>query len=378
MDSKFESENCGHEIIDSLYTHLRNGIFRTSLTDGILYANNALMDMHGYASLAEIQSIPHRALYVHGETYQYLMDKILKEKLIIDHRVLYKRKNGRQFWGLLTCKLLTRNGEPMLEGSIQDISELVKAEETLAETKRASEKLRLEFERFIYSASHDIRSPISSIQGLINIMKMEFQDMNAMNLVDLMSVSINRLDRFVKAIVTFAQNSKQEIKLTHIDFQEILDTVLNQLKQHLSFPKVSVFSEVDNRIPFFTDRFRLRIVLYNVLKNAFDYSDEKKSNPIIAIQIRTLPEKAVIEIVDNGIGIAPVHKEKVFSMFYRGSELSTGSGMGLYTAHDAVIRLGGTITLNSDYGIGTTIRIEFPNTDKGRLMIKKMSMKYRH
>jgi signal transduction histidine kinase len=248
-------------------------------------------------------------------------------------------------------------------------------EEQLREARLVAEKAQTELDRFIYSASHDIRSPISSIQGLINIMKIEFQDIHSTHLIDLMAVSISRLERFVLGLTTFAQNSKREVRVTEIDFERMVGVILNRLVDLPSFYKISVSSEIVEGASFFADRFRLRVALSAVIKNSFDFSDLRKANPFVSIKITTHAENAVIEILDNGVGIASTHQARVFEMFYRGSDLSTGSGIGLYTARDAVVRLGGNISLNSEYGIGTSVRIVIPNTIKGRLSVKKKSMK---
>jgi signal transduction histidine kinase len=363
------------EIFESLDNALTEGVFRSSPDWRILFANNAMIKMLGYESLEELKSDPNQLLFAGEETRKYLTDRLSAQGFIENYRILLLKKDHRNFWGWLTCLRVMRNGEEYFEGRIVNITDQVTIEEQLKEKTVQLEKKSMELDRFIYSASHDIRSPITSVLGLINIMKLELKDENSKKLLELMIVSMNRLERFVNSLVSFAKNSKKEIFCSNIDFSKALAYTLEKLIHHPNFNKVTVTNEISLSGIFFSDLFRIRLILYNVIKNAYDFCDSNKSNMMISIQIKTLPEKAIIEIFDNGIGIPAKHLEKVFDMFYRGTTTSNGSGIGLYTAREAAIKLGGFITINSEYGIGTSIRIELPNSIKGKLINKKEERK---
>lgn len=363
------------ETLESLDKVLTEGIFRSTPERGILFANNAIIKMFGYESLEELKSVPNHLLYADEEARKYLTDKLTAEGSIENHRVLFRRKDQRNFWGSLTCLRVLRYGLVCYEGRILDISDQITLEEQLTEKTVELEKKTMEFDRFIYSASHDIRSPITSILGLISIMKLELKDKDSKNLLELMTVSTKRLERFVNDLIAFAKNSKKEINDSSIDFDKTITCTLEKLIHHSFFNKVIVTNEINHSSIFFSDLFRLRLILNNVVKNALDFCDAHKSNRVISIQVTTHPEKAVIEVFDNGIGISTQHLEKVFDMFYRGTTASSGAGMGLYTAREAAIKLGGFITISSEYGIGTSVRIELPNSTKGKLINKRNFLK---
>lgn len=349
------------EITESLTGFIREGFFRVDAFGKIVFVNEALVYMLCYSSADELSAASLASLFADEEAYLFFTEKIKAESCIIEHRFLFRKKTGQNFWGVITSKQAMRNGELVTETRVYDISDLVKAEEALRVSETKAEKLMMELDRFIYSASHDIRSPVSSIQGLINVMKLELKDENYIKLIELMSVSVNRLDRFVSDLTSFAENSKKEVNTIRIDFEKLLISLLNKFKDHPCLAKVTVTSEMEVDTPFSSDLFRVRLILNNIIKNALDFCDHNKSNRIVSIQISTYSGKAIIEIFDNGVGIATPHLDKVFDMFYRASSSSKGSGIGLYTAREAAIVLGGGITLSSLYAIGTSVRIELPN-----------------
>ena len=280
------------ETLETLEDVLTEGIFRSTPDRGILFANSAIINMFGYQSLEELKSVSNNLLYADEEARKYLIGKLAAEGSLQNHRVLYRRKDHSNFWGSLTCKQVVRNGGVCYEGVVTDITETIRQEKQIQEKQDALEKLTMEMDRFIYSASHDIRSPISSIQGLINIMKLELKDANSKNLVELMAVSVNRLERFVNGLTAFARNAKKEINDNCIDFDKVITFTLEKLMHHPSFSKVIVTNEISRANTFYSDMFRVRLILNNVIKNAFDFCDQNKSNRAISIQITTLSEKS--------------------------------------------------------------------------------------
>jgi signal transduction histidine kinase len=116
------------------------------------------------------------------------------------------------------------------------------------------------------------------------------------------------------------------------------------------------------------------MMLSHLIKNSIDYCDHRKPDLFIKVLITCSEENAIIEIIDNGIGISKIHLEKVTEMFYRGTDRSRGSGLGLYLVNEAVLRLKGMLTIDSEPALGTMISIKIPNGTKGKLINKKRSL----
>jgi hypothetical protein len=120
-----------------------------------------------------------------------------------------------------------------------------------------------------------------------------------------------------------------------------------------------IFIEGDS--PFFSDQYRLSLILNNLISNAIKYSDSSKETSFIHITIKLLPDKVYLTFRDNGIGIEADYIKKVFNMFFRATEKNEGAGLGLYIVKEAVEKLGGSIDLESQTGKGTVFKIQLPN-----------------
>jgi signal transduction histidine kinase len=110
-----------------------------------------------------------------------------------------------------------------------------------------------------------------------------------------------------------------------------------------------------------TDFDRLSIIFRNILANAFQYFDKTKKHSTLLITAEINSQLATISFRDNGIGIDPAFHDRVFEMFFRASDTSNGSGLGLYVAKNTVEKLGGKIHMTSKLGVGTEVILQVPN-----------------
>src|SRR5690606_26696714 len=127
------------------------------------------------------------------------------------------------------------------------------------------------------------------------------------------------------------------------------------------YERISKEISIDGQNQFYSDRYRLSLILNNLISNAIKYADSSKDVSFIKISIRLHPEKALLVFRDNGIGIENNYMQKVFNMFFRATSTNDGAGLGLYIVKEAVEKLGGSIELESEMGSGTQFRIELPN-----------------
>ncbi|MDQ3190444.1 MAG: PAS domain-containing sensor histidine kinase [Bacteroidota bacterium] len=242
-----------------------------------------------------------------------------------------------------------------------DISEKKQAEKQLLDYNYELEKTNSELDHFVYSISHDLRAPLTNIMGLLNIIGME-KDLDQQKiLIDKARNAINKLDDFIKIILDYSWNTRLEIKFTHIDFEELIAEAWENYSYLEGTKKIKLDIRLQQEVPFISDKGRISIILNNVISNALIYCNPAEINSCIEIEIIVDNEFAHIVINDNGIGIEKKHHKKVFEMFFRASQVSSGSGLGLYIVKDVVAKLGGNIKLKSELDKGTAILIDLPN-----------------
>lgn len=260
--------------------------------------------------------------------------------------------------------ILDEKGEvKKMLGTSQDISNIKKIELKLLEQNLALKKANTELDRFVYSASHDLRAPLKSMLGLTDLLQLESnpEDSDQSMLIDMIKKSVLKLDDFIEDILDYSRNARVEFHFTELNFEEIIEDIRGNHKFMDGAKDVVINLDVQLDAVFVSDIGRVKIILNNLISNAVKYQNNKNNDSFVLIKIRCDQTKATIEVTDNGIGIASNDHEEIFKMFHRATNLSTGSGLGLYIVNEALEKLGGTIKLESELGKGATFSLTIPN-----------------
>jgi len=239
-----------------------------------------------------------------------------------------------------------------------------KRQETLLELKQKNNELELannELDHFVYSASHDLKAPLSSILGLINLAKYEVKDEHVMDYFIRIENRIERLTNFIKEVIEISRNARTEIKVESIEIEDFVDDIIENNNYIEGMEKIDFIKDIKAGSIVFSDKARLEVILNNLISNAIKYSDPKKSKSTVKIKVSHENKYFKIEIIDNGIGIPNNQLEKVFDMFYRGEDSKEGSGLGLYIVKNMLTKLDGEFEIKSQIDKGTTITLKLPN-----------------
>lgn len=235
-----------------------------------------------------------------------------------------------------------------------------KAGELLASNEELR-KANAELDRFVYSVSHDLRAPIASVLGLIDIAKKEPDEAQRLRYLSLMQESLLRLDSFIHDIIDYSRNNRLESIPESIDMETLTEEVAGSLRYIPEAYNINLIKDFSLEAPFFTDRQRLKVILTNLVSNAVRYHNPRRSNSFIRLSLQADAQRALLVIEDNGIGIEEQYLPRIFDMFFRAHSDSKGSGLGLYIVKEMVKKLDGEIDVSSDFGQGTTFRITLPN-----------------
>jgi len=263
--------------------------------------------------------------------------------------------NGdRRFFDVTISNLLSNNRVNGLVVNLHDITERKHTEQKLL-------KANNELDHFIYKTSHDLRAPLLSAIGLVELADKD-PDRDKYDYLKMIKKSLLKLDDFIEDINSFYRNEKLAIKKERINLDEIVKEEISRLK---GVDEISRGIKIDYNITrvseFYSDEIRLKTVITNVLSNAIKYSDAAKSSSYINMDIQITPDTCIIQVEDNGIGIREEYLDNIFDIFYRADENAKGSGLGLYIVKDTVDKLNGQIEVRSEYGKGTAFTISIPN-----------------
>jgi len=277
-----------------------------------------------------------------------------KNKVDIHFEELFEATN--QWFEVHGC--MTREG---LLIYLRCISKRKHAEKKLQDKNEELLKINHELDNFVYRAAHDLRGPLASVLGLINITKIEASADKKVEYLDKMTGCINNLESVFDNIVHYSRNSSLFVQSNEINFDALFDEIFSQLHYIKGADNVTKNLVIKHNAPFHSDQSRIKDALQNIIINAIHYQKTNITNPFVKVNITTDYEKVRIVIEDNGNGIPKEHVSRIFNMFYRASEQSNGSGLGLYVVHEIIKKLGGTIQVKSQLKIGTTFTIDIPN-----------------
>lgn len=233
----------------------------------------------------------------------------------------------------------------------------------ITERRKVEEELKVrntELDNFVYKVSHDLRAPLSSILGLVNLAKLPGNDDDPMEYINIIGKKVEDLDHFISDVLSHSKNLKLDVSISKVDFNGIISKTFMDLNYLEGASDVLVYRRVEGK-EFYGDRWRISEIFRNLVSNAIKYRQIGGTKPEIRIEIVTTPDETTIIFSDNGIGIEKNDLAKIFEMFYRATVQSDGSGIGLYIVKNAVEKLGGSISVTSKVGFGTTFTIKLPN-----------------
>jgi signal transduction histidine kinase len=251
--------------------------------------------------------------------------------------------------------------EQDLRMSIVNAYELYSNKSALRKKNAELEKAYTELEKFIYSASHDLRAPLVSMLGILKLARMENIDGKAGEYFGMMERMVSKLDVFVQNIISYYQNLKQGVLITPINFDLLIDEIFEHFRFYEGADNVKLIKNINQPCEVQLDELRLKMILNNLISNGIKYMDSSKAEPYLDVTINCSPEKVVISVADNGQGIKREEQKRVFDMFFRSSEAKMGSGLGLYIVKEATETMEGIAAIDSEPGVGSKFEVTIPN-----------------
>ncbi len=245
---------------------------------------------------------------------------------------------------------------------------LIQSEDSLKQKNLELAKTNEELDNFVYSISHDIRAPLTSILGIINLMKIDENLSTGQDYTLKIEESVKRLERYTSDVLNFSRNARTIVSPNKIALTLFIKNCYQQLGlRYLESVKCKCMKLIveNNGSEFiYTDRYRLKLILSNIFSNAIKFRDKSKQIGTIKVWVTVTRNTFLIRIDDNGIGIRRSDTNKIFNMFHRANLISSGSGIGLYIVKEVVKKLNGTVSVDSEIKNWTSFKIKLPNMHK--------------
>jgi signal transduction histidine kinase len=253
-----------------------------------------------------------------------------------------------------------------LEASVKERTEqLYNANEELKstlETNRRQTKIiedkNAELDAFFYRISHDLKGPIASLLGLSELAKMEIKDEPARGYIEKQYSQIDRLNNIITGLINLTQLNHADLGKQDIEFDKMIDECISSFQGMPNFSNITFRKIVEANIQFQTEWTLLNAIIQNLIENAIKYS--RRQSPFVEIRVQRENGHVILEVEDNGQGIAQEHQVRIFEMFFRATPNASGRGLGLYILKRSVDKLRGTIDIKSEPGAGSTFTVRLP------------------
>ncbi|MFN3404274.1 MAG: sensor histidine kinase [Cytophagaceae bacterium] len=238
--------------------------------------------------------------------------------------------------------------------------------ETLKNRNKELLRINSDMDNFIYIASHDLKSPISNLQGLLSALENELEgkkDENIMQIIEMMQQSILKFRSVIDSLsmISQVQDPRLSQQNENLRLEDILEDVKFSLAALIKQFNPIIHKEFSVETISFPKK-DITSILYNLLSNAIKYSATER-RPEIKIKTYRKDNFVVLEIKDNGLGLKQEDQNKIFMMFKRMHNHVEGSGVGLYLVKRIIENHGGSIEVESQQGKGTTFRLNLINRE---------------
>jgi len=248
-----------------------------------------------------------------------------------------------------TDELLTKNTELQL---------------TNAELKRVNNDL----DSFVYAASHDLKAPVSNIEGLLHTLMDAMpddaaKDEGVLQIIEMINKSILRFKSTIQDLTDITKIQKNfEEELEEVFLSDILESVQVNLNELITKSKAKISVDIQDCPAIKFSRKNLNSILYNLISNAIKYRSPERV-PEVKIKAGIYKDYILLKVSDNGLGMNPSDKDKIFSMFKRLHNHVEGSGVGLYIVKRILENSGGKIEVESQPDKGSVFKVYFKFQD---------------
>jgi signal transduction histidine kinase len=262
--------------------------------------------------------------------------------------LLGNKVSGLDLFGAVDLLLISLMGMSMVMWFLED------------ERQKLNEENK-ELDSFLSSTSHDLRTPIASILGLTYLGRIELQEEKARTFMNIIEERIKKLDLIISDILNLSRSKKIDVKIEELDLRELIEETTADIRFNKGASSISLNYQAHPSHTFKSDYNQLKIILSNLLTNAVKYHNLDQPNPFIQVTFKRNRHIVEISVEDNGRGISKENVPKIFDMFFRASEDTEGTGLGLYIVKEALNKIKGIIFVDSELGKGSKFRIVLEN-----------------
>ncbi len=274
------------------------------------------------------------------------------------------RKDGKKVPVEITGYPIEIRGQKLVLGMARDISERKMAEEKLKETIKELKRSNEELQQFAYITSHDLQEPLRTIASFTQLIERRYKgrlDPDADEFIDFIVDAATRMKEMIQGLLDYSRVGTRGEEFDFVDTEEILETVLSNLHTAISENNAEV---THDKLPtVIGDKTQLIQLFQNLVSNAIKFKKQDVPPKIhISCHKDEKNNEYVFSVYDNGIGLEPQYRDRIFEVFKRLHAMDEykGAGIGLAISKRIIERHGGQIWVESELGKGSTFYFTMP------------------
>jgi len=247
-----------------------------------------------------------------------------------------------------------------------EVTAQVRARQQVEALNKQLTRTNTDLDTFVYSASHDLKSPITNIEGLLTALREHlppnaFADSLVPRLLDMMASAVGRFQQTLGHLTDISRlQQEQGQPLEAVDLPALVEAVRLDILPELTAAGATLALDLAGCPAIRFSAKHLRSIVYNLLSNAVKYRAPDRP-PLVQLRCYCVPGQVVLEVQDNGLGLSEQQQGQLFRMFRRLHNHVPGSGVGLYMVKRMVENGGGTLTVQSELGVGSTFTVRVPS-----------------
>lgn len=317
----------------------------------------------------EVQLIgqPLENLFPNSEekTINQINHKIVSQGSLYNQETCFTHANGEKIPVSISISILKDNQEQNC-GFILIAKDL----KQLLLTTDALKQKNIELQTLVYKVSHDLKGPVASVMGLLELAEMADDDLeNILTYLKLIKKSLKKLNHTISGLYEYSISSQPNFEVSSVNIKILVQEILTSFNEYPGVENLKVKLELADDLVLSSGRKLLTSIFLHIIENAIIYQKTFRVNSELTIKGVIQGKSLYISFADNGIGMDTHVLQRACDMFYRGSELSKGSGLGLFIAKSNIEKLGGELKINSIVDVGTEIYILLPSLTGSKISI---------
>lgn len=348
--------------LEALLNRLNVGVFRSTIEGRLISANPSFLHIMGLHPTVDIRAIDMNAFYPRPADRLDLIQRLKSLGQVQEPYVQQRRSDGRMIWASVAKTMITGDdGVPYIDGLIEDITLRKQAEDALLVKSEELARSNAELEQFAYIASHDLQEPLRMISTFSSLLVSKYApkiDGRGRQFLERVVEGATRMQQMIRDILSYSRVDRVE-RISEFDCAYVIDKVLFNLQGLISEKRAVI--DIGPLPHIQSDAVMLGQVFQNLIANSLKFTSPEII-PHIEISAERSGDVWFFSIADNGIGIPPEHRERIFGVFQRlhPRDVYEGTGIGLAVCRKIVQWHGGEIQVLGHAGGGSIFRFSLP------------------